>query len=55
MAMEEGSAALTTSVVGMYPAIAAILGVVFLGEELKGNEILGVLLALASGAAFAAS
>ena len=38
---------------GLYPAVVAVIGALFLGEELKLNQFVGVALAVASAFAFA--
>jgi transporter family protein len=47
LALEKGKASLVTPVIGVYPAIVAVLSVAFLSERLSGIQIAGVVLALA--------
>jgi transporter family protein len=49
VALERGKASLVVPVIGTYPALTALLSVVFLGERLTLTQALGV--ALAGGGA----
>lgn len=52
-AVTEGSTTVATAVSGLYPALACVLCAVFLGEAVKPNHVVGVILAIGSGLAFA--
>jgi transporter family protein len=46
LSLERGKASLVTAVVGVYPAIVALLSVLFLSERLTVSQVAGVVLAL---------
>ena len=52
-ALATGSTAMATAVSGLYPAVACVIAVGLMGEPVQANQVLGVLLAVASGIAFA--
>jgi transporter family protein len=45
-ALQEGRASLVVPIIGLYPAIVALLSVAFLGERLSAVQYAGVLLAV---------
>lgn len=47
-----GDASVVSSLSGLYPAITFVLGVMFMGEQVSTNKVLGVVFALASAFAF---
>jgi bacterial/archaeal transporter family protein len=49
LALQQGKASVVVPVVGLYPAIVALLSVAFLGEKLSAIQYVGVLL-VATGA-----
>ena len=49
LALQQGKASVVVPVVGLYPAIVALLSVAFLGEHLSAVQYAGVLL-VATGA-----
>ena len=46
LALERGKASLVAPVIGMYPALVALLSVAFLSERLSAVQAVGVLLAI---------
>lgn len=46
LALDKGQASLAIPVIGLYPAVVAILSVSFLGEHLNGLQIAGIVLAV---------
>jgi uncharacterized membrane protein len=52
-ALATGSTSMATAVSGLYPALACVLAAAFMGEPVQANQVIGVLLAVASGIAFA--
>ena len=49
LALQKGKASAVVPIIGLYPAIVALLSVAFLGEKLSGVQYFGVLLVV-SGA-----
>ena len=46
LALERGKASNVTPIIGMYPALVAVLSVAFLSERLSALQVLGVALAI---------
>ncbi len=49
VAVSRGKASIIIPLTALYPAITAILAVLFLGEKLKPTQLLGIILALIAG------
>jgi transporter family protein len=46
LALQKGKASAVVPIIGLYPAIVALLSVAFLGEKLNGIQYFGILLAV---------
>ena len=55
LALDRGNASLAVPVIGFYPAVVAVLSVVFLGEKLSALQVVGVALAVAGVALIGAA
>lgn len=49
IAISKGKASIIIPLTALYPAITAILAVLFLGEKLKPTQLMGIILALIAG------
>jgi len=49
IAISRGNASIIIPLTALYPAITAILAVLFLGEKIKPTQIAGIILALVAG------
>ncbi len=49
VAVSRGKASIIIPLTALYPAITAILAVLFLGEKLKPTQLIGIILALIAG------
>ena len=49
IAISKGKASIIIPLTALYPAITAILAVLFLGEKLKPTQLVGIVLALIAG------